>query len=194
MNFQEEYSELRLDSIVIGLDNTNFSTLAKFPSNYEIIPWKTAAEKSYAPLKNGEVINSFELEDLNGDDFYLDFSDESKNLMILDFWHLSCAPCLLSMPKLSQLQKKYSDKNVTVIGINPVDKNRNVEILDFKKKLNVEYSSYKAEQNIADKLNIFAYPTIYVLKSGRIIHSMIGYSDEKLIELDSIIKSTLQIY
>gem|GEM_PF-911518 len=39
------------------------------------------------------------------------------SVYVVEFWATWCKPCLQTMPHLSQVQKKFKDKNVTVIGI-----------------------------------------------------------------------------
>lgn len=47
------------------------------------------------------------------------FDGEFKkgNVYVVEFWATWCGPCKTSMPHLTELQKEYKDKNVTIIGI-----------------------------------------------------------------------------
>ncbi|MBX3379832.1 MAG: redoxin domain-containing protein [Phycisphaeraceae bacterium] len=40
---------------------------------------------------------------------------------VVEFWATWCGPCKASMPHLSELQKEYKDKGVTIIGVTSVD-------------------------------------------------------------------------
>ena len=40
---------------------------------------------------------------------------------VVEFWATWCGPCKASMPHLSELQKQYKDKGVTIIGVTSVD-------------------------------------------------------------------------
>jgi len=42
---------------------------------------------------------------------------KGKNIFVLDFWATWCAPCLQEIPRLTQLQAKYADQGVVVIGV-----------------------------------------------------------------------------
>ncbi|MEN8126626.1 MAG: TlpA disulfide reductase family protein [Planctomycetota bacterium] len=44
-------------------------------------------------------------------------SFEEGKITVVEFWATWCPPCLKSIPHLTELQKKYKDKDVTVIGI-----------------------------------------------------------------------------
>ncbi|HSW45582.1 MAG TPA: redoxin family protein [Phycisphaerae bacterium] len=42
---------------------------------------------------------------------------KSKNVYVLEFWATWCGPCRISLPHLSELQHKYKDKGLVVIGV-----------------------------------------------------------------------------
>ncbi len=42
---------------------------------------------------------------------------DSGQIYVVEFWATWCAPCRESTPHLTELQKKYADKNVRIIGI-----------------------------------------------------------------------------
>ncbi len=43
---------------------------------------------------------------------------EKGRIYIVEFWATWCGPCVLSMPHLSELQREYADKGVTICGVN----------------------------------------------------------------------------
>jgi thiol-disulfide isomerase/thioredoxin len=42
---------------------------------------------------------------------------EPGHVYVLEFWATWCGPCRMSMPHLSELQKLYRDRGVTIIGV-----------------------------------------------------------------------------
>lgn len=42
---------------------------------------------------------------------------KDKTIFVLEFWATWCGPCKMSIPHLTELQAKYKDKNVVIIGI-----------------------------------------------------------------------------
>jgi len=43
---------------------------------------------------------------------------EPGKVYVMEFWATWCGPCIAAMPHVSELQKKYRDKGVVVIGMN----------------------------------------------------------------------------
>lgn len=50
-------------------------------------------------------------------------SFEKNKTYVVEFWATWCGPCVAGMPHLSELQREYKDKGVTVIGVTSLDKN-----------------------------------------------------------------------
>lgn len=42
---------------------------------------------------------------------------KGKHIYVVEFWATWCGPCRVSIPHLSELQKKYKDKGVVVVGV-----------------------------------------------------------------------------
>lgn len=40
-----------------------------------------------------------------------------KRVLVVEFWATWCPPCRASIPHLTELQRKYKDKEVYIVGI-----------------------------------------------------------------------------
>ncbi len=52
---------------------------------------------------------------------------EKGRVYVVEFWATWCAPCKESMPHLSELQKQYKDKGLTIIGVSSVGCNDKID-------------------------------------------------------------------
>ena len=70
-----------------------------------------------APLEIGKPAPELEISDWvkNGPVKLAD--GKGKNIYVIEFWATWCMPCRMSIPHLSEIQKKYKDKGVVVVGI-----------------------------------------------------------------------------
>ena len=66
-------------------------------------------------LGPGERAPAFELHTLEGD--LVRSEDLKGRVLVLDFWSVTCPPCLKALPELSQVAKRFADAPVTVLGI-----------------------------------------------------------------------------
>lgn len=100
-------------------------------------------------------------------------------LTLLDFWEVWCAPCIVSLPKVEKIYKKFIDK-VRVIGI--ITENiSNARKLVNKK--NITYTNLIGNKNLIKKYRINSYPRYYLVgKDGIIKKEYYEFSNQ--IEID----------
>lgn len=78
-----------------------------------------APAKTPVKLKPGDVAPQFSRGDLQGHPF--DLKAQRGKVVLIDFWASWCAPCIVAIPHLSQLQKKYGARGFQVVGISMDD-------------------------------------------------------------------------
>ena len=77
----------------------------------------SAAAKTPVKLKAGDVAPQLARTDIQGHPFDL----KRGKIVLIDFWASWCAPCIIAIPHLSQLQKKYGARGFQVVGISMDD-------------------------------------------------------------------------
>lgn len=162
-------------------------TLKSIPSFYKL--------NDYAPVLIPDLLSEntqapdWNLTTLTGEKVSL--NNLKGQLVLIDFFYKSCHPCILALPSLQALHEKFKDNGLKVIGIDPIDKQKE-ELAALLKKRGVNYTILLGEQSLADKYNVTGYPTLYLLdKTGKILFSQSGYSEEMHLILEELIKKNL---
>lgn len=112
---------------------------------------------------------------------------KGSQVYVVEFWATWCPPCRESIPHLTELQKKFKDKNVTIIGVSDeaVD-----EVVPFVKEMGdkMDYviavdDEQKTAVNYMAAFDQDGIPTAFIVdKAGRIVWygSPFGEMDEIL--------------
>jgi peroxiredoxin len=74
-----------------------------------------APAKIPVKLKVGDTAPQFSRTDLVGKNF--DLKAQRGKIVLIDFWASWCAPCMIEIPHLSQLQKQYGGRGLQIVGI-----------------------------------------------------------------------------
>ena len=121
----------------------------------------------------------FMLEDISGKS--LSLSDIRGKVVIVDFWATWCGPCVMSIPELVDLQEKYKDKGLVVVGISvDDDKVSKGELLAFKEKMRIIYPIVRANNKVFEdyfgRTKGFSIPTLFVIdREGKVRDRFVGY-------------------
>lgn len=121
----------------------------------------------------------FMLEDISGKS--LSLSDIRGKVVIVDFWATWCGPCVMSIPELVDLQEKYKDKGLVVLGISvDDDKVSRGELLAFKEKMRIIYPILRANNKVFEdyfgRTSGFSIPTLFVIdREGKVRDRFVGF-------------------
>lgn len=135
----------------------------------------------------GHVAPDFELKDLSGK--MVKLSDFRGKAVVLNFWATWCPPCKTEIPWFEDLQNKYGNQGLAVVGV-ALDDSSDADIAQFAKDMKMNYPVLLGKEETSDLYGgVEALPTtFYIDRSGKIITSVPGLVDRKEIE-DNIVKA-----
>jgi thiol-disulfide isomerase/thioredoxin len=120
----------------------------------------------------------FELEAVLIDGTKIDLKDYRGKVVILDYWHTGCGPCIGEIPTLKTFYKNWhEERGVELIGISADDDLDVSKAFVEKEQLAWPNASEKLskEQNLPDsreKYNINAWPTtILIDQNGKVVRA-----------------------
>lgn len=122
----------------------------------------------------------------------LDLSQYRGKVVLLDFWASWCVPCRRSFPWMNEMQRKYGDSGLIIIGVN-----MDAEAGAAQAFLN----DYPAEFTIisdpdgelAREYGVIAMPSSYVIdRDGELATRHLGFKVKKQDEYESILLETLR--
>ena len=122
---------------------------------------------------------NFTLQDLSGKEVSL--WQHKGQIVLLDFWATWCAPCRRSIPELVDIQEKYRDQGLVILGISTDDPRRTSinSLLAFKEQFKINYSILLANRNVTRAYfgtGQMPIPTLFVIdREGKVVDSVVGY-------------------
>lgn len=98
-------------------------------------------------------------------------------VVILDFWATWCPPCRQEIPGFVELQKRYGEKGLTVIGVS-LDQQGPGVVKDFMEHFGMNYPVVMGDQAVVDAFGgIEGIPTTFVIdREGHIVAKHVGYT------------------
>lgn len=192
-DIQDEYSKISITYFNATKELVKRKTLLyTHPANYKVENY-IPIEKKVETLSGGSSLISFTGTTISAEVNIIDSITSKSKIIVLDFWHLACAPCLRSLPKLSKLYDKYKNKGVIVYGLNPYDTLAS-KISIIKKLVDAKKISYQLlfiDKSIMDLYKVNVFPTLYIIKDNKIIYSAVGPSDNILYDIEKVIRQSL---
>ncbi len=158
-----------------------------------------------ARLKNrkvgavGTIAPKFHAKDTSGNDFYSGII--KGKYILLDFWASWCVPCRENSPDLIELNKKYKDKGLRIVGVaDDRDLNKWKEAIE-KDKTNLwthvlrganhelKIKGLTDVNDIHDKFNISMLPSYILIDTNGVI---IGRFQDNLNDLSKLLQTLLK--
>ncbi len=119
----------------------------------------------------------WKLQDLNGN--RVSSEDFKGKVVILDFWATWCGPCRAEIPGLGELQSKYQNKGLAVIGIS-LDQGGADVVKDFVAKTGMNYRVLMGDEKVQQDFGgMDAIPMTFVIdRQGNIVKEHLGLTEE----------------
>jgi thiol-disulfide isomerase/thioredoxin len=103
----------------------------------------------------------------------LDLSSYRGKVVVLNFWVTWCEPCRAEIPELIELQNRFLDQGLAVIGIALEDDLASVQTAC--KQLNVNYPVALGDKKMSAVFGGVGFPTTFVIgRDGRIYSKHMG--------------------
>jgi cytochrome c biogenesis protein CcmG, thiol:disulfide interchange protein DsbE len=126
------------------------------------------------PSRIGNAAPDFVVQDA---DRRVELRDFSGKIVVLNFWATWCAPCVEELPTLVQLQQRFKEKGVTVIGVS-VDVDADV-YHRFLKDHKIDFITVRdPDQKTNNLYGTVKFPETYIIdRNGIVRRKFIGPVD-----------------
>jgi thiol-disulfide isomerase/thioredoxin len=130
----------------------------------------------------------FEAKDLEGNEHRL--SEGKGKVVLLNFWGIWCASCRQEIPRLVELERRYRDEGLVVLGIDTGDAPE--DLVHLVAEHGITYPVLVGAW-VADDYGVLVYPTSVVIdRDGRIRHRAEGYREDIFQATVSMVKRLLE--
>jgi thiol-disulfide isomerase/thioredoxin len=147
-------------------------------------------------------LDNFALQDLEGRAW--EFRRNRKGrLVLLDFWHTTCPPCLAATRHLNELQQTYGARGLEVVGIacESDDVDQSVRrVMAVRGRYDIHYRILMSTGQgaglrpcpVFTQFAIARFPTLKLIdEKGNIVWESMGLTDRQLYELKMEIEKRL---
>jgi thiol-disulfide isomerase/thioredoxin len=139
----------------------------------------------------GKPAPGFTLMDVSGKKVSL--ADYKGLAVIVNFWATYCGPCKLEMPWFEQLQAKYKDQGLVILGIDQDEGMPQRDVANAAKHAGVSYPILMPEATISKEYGGVDYlpETFYIDRDGNVLLQTAGAPTREQIEAN--IRHTLAV-
>jgi thiol-disulfide isomerase/thioredoxin len=120
-----------------------------------------------------------------------DLREYHGKVVVLDFWASWCVPCRRSFPWMNNMQEKYGDEGLVIIGVNldAVD----ADAQAFLKETPADFRIINDPQGtLAREHDVIAMPTSYIFdRTGKLVTRHLGFKVRRQEEYEALLVETL---
>ena len=138
------------------------------------------------------ILSSLTMPMALADSDLIDLDDYRGKVVVIDFWASWCVPCRRSFPWLDEMQDKYREQGLVVIGVN-LDTDAS-EAEAFLRAFPVSFQILKDPDGaLAHKYDVIAMPSSYVIdRNGEISARHLGFKTARLREYEDALLKVLK--
>lgn len=157
-----------------ALPYVNRKVVVASKKSYEIKTGKK--ERSLKRFQGNSIAPKLKLKNLHNE--LIDLEKLKGKVVLVNFWASWCPPCVHEMPSMNRLQKRFSAKGFTILGVNMAEDEKTVRHF-INAKVSVQFPILFDSDGAALKdWGVFAFPTSYVIdKKGNIRYAIFGGVD-----------------
>lgn len=129
---------------------------------------------SAPPASELKQAPDFTLNDLDGQPVSL--SSYAGKVVILDFWATWCAPCRYEVPHLVELQQRYGERGLQVLGVTLDGTQTSGDVIPFREKYSMNYPTLWAETSVLEVYDVISIPiTLLITRDGKVYRRFTGF-------------------
>jgi len=139
-------------------------------------------KRAHGPGAEHRLAPDFTLPQLNGPELRL--SSYRGKVVLLDFWATWCVPCREETPRLVELQQKYGDQGLQIIGVSMDDSPEPARA--FYQQFHMNYPVVMGNAAMGELYGgVLGLPIAFLIgRDGRIYAKHIGATDAAVFEKD----------
>ena len=114
-----------------------------------------------------------------------------NQVVVVDFWASWCVPCKYSFPWLNEMQERYGEDGLKIIGIN-VDKDKAMAE-KFLEHVPASFDiAYDPEGEVADLYSLKVMPSSFLIdRDGNLVHAHKGFKTNDGSRMEDMIRDLL---